>query len=329
MPPSPSFISCDWGTTSLRLRWVDRQTGSILSELSSSSQGVRNTATTLPPDTSPTYRAQHFAQTLARTIQSWPEVSPHLASCPPIVISGMASSSIGWVELPYAPTPFPTNGSSAITRQLPLTIQNHTLPTLLISGLASPTDMMRGEETQLIGLLASRSRLNLNHSSLILLPGTHSKHARIQDHHITHLTTFMTGELFDVLHRHSTLQFTTTEANNSTNDPAFLEGVHAALQTGLMPALFQTRTRSVLRQLPHHSNTSFLSGLLIGAEILTLQSLPTSTPILIAAPHILAPPYSIAAQALLPRHQVDITTANELTHALILAHSTLLTSNAL
>lgn len=329
MPPSPNFISCDWGTTSLRLRWINRQSASVLSEINHPHQGVRNTATTLPPDTNPTARAQHFAQTLAKAIQSWPEVSSHLASRPPIAISGMASSSIGWIELPYAPTPFPTNGSSAITHQLPLTIQNHTLPTLLISGLASPTDMMRGEETQLIGLLSSPSRQSLNHDSLILLPGTHSKHARIQNHHVTRITTFMTGELFDVLHHHSTLQFTTTKANNPTNNPAFLEGLHAAQQPGLMPALFQTRTRSVLHQLPHTSNTSFLSGLLIGTELLTLQSLPAATPILIAAPHNLAQPYSIAAQTLLPQLTVSSTSPNELTHALTLAHSTLLTSKSL
>ncbi len=329
MNPSPYFISCDWGTSSLRLRWVDRHTSSILSELSNPSQGVRNTAATLPDNASPSTRAQLFAHTLARTLQCWPEVSNHLASTPPIVISGMASSSIGWHELPYAKTPFQTNGSSAITQWLSLTVQNHTLPTLLISGLASQTDMMRGEETQLVGILSQPHRQPLNHDSLIILPGTHSKHARIQDHHITHITTYMTGELFDVLHHHSTLQFTTTHANNPTTDPAFLDGVHAALQPGLMPALFQTRSRSVLHQLPHNSNTSFLSGLLIGAELLSLQSLPTSTPVLIAAPQNLAQPYSLAAQSLLPRHQVDITTANELTHALILAHSTLLTSNAL
>ena len=61
-----------------------------------------------------------------------------------VVLSGMASSSIGLVELPYSKLPFRTNGEDLITEQ----IQHQNNPLLVISGASTTDDVMRGEENK-------------------------------------------------------------------------------------------------------------------------------------------------------------------------------------
>ena len=62
-------------------------------------------------------------------------------------------------------------------------------------------DVMRGEETQILGAMKSSGA----HSGLFVLPGTHSKWARVEAGCIVGFETFMTGEVFAVLKEHSVL----------------------------------------------------------------------------------------------------------------------------
>src|SRR5206468_10724151 len=75
----------------------------------------------------------------------------------PLVISGMASSSVGWRDLPYAKTPFPLDGSGVWSQELNWSKPEWLGPTYLISGVATAYDMMRGEETEIIGLMSEPS----------------------------------------------------------------------------------------------------------------------------------------------------------------------------
>jgi 2-dehydro-3-deoxygalactonokinase len=119
--------------------------------------------------------------------------------------------------------------------------------------------------------------------------------------------TFMTGELFDILGRHSILRATMDDHAVVQPNDAFREGVQAAKKRGLAGSLFSVRTRGALGGVAAVENTSYLSGLLIGSELVGIQG-----PVLLAASGALADLYAAAMQSLgctnwlsLPAEEVD------------------------
>src|SRR5690606_3822078 len=74
---------------------------------------------------------------------------------------------------------------------------------LLLSGVCSEDDVMRGEEVQLLGLLQQQTR---DSKALFILPGTHSKHIHVKGNHIAFFKTYITGEMFQVLSTYSLLK---------------------------------------------------------------------------------------------------------------------------
>jgi 2-dehydro-3-deoxygalactonokinase len=266
------FVSCDWGTSNFRLRLVD---GGVTGEVRSD-EGTAKLAA-LPGD-----RAEAFRSTLARGLEQL-KAPP---SCP-VVISGMASSSIGWKELPYAKLPFSLDGRDAVWEKIGDRFY-------LISGLRSATDILRGEETEALGLVASLGR-EMPFEAVFVLPGTHSKHLEVNPGGIAVFRTFMTGELFDVLSRHSVLRHSTDPAA-PFDRAAFLEGVEDSQRRPLPSALFRVRTRQVLEKRDAPSNTSFLSGLLIGTELAGLRA--SDVPVIVAAGERLRMSYAAAGEAL-------------------------------
>lgn len=273
-----SFIACDWGTSRLRLRW--RGPDFVLHE-AVSDEGASRLAG-LGGD-----RAAAFRGALQAALQR--------LGAPgglPVVVSGMAGSSIGWRELPYARLPFLLDGSGAVVDRVEPGVH-------LVSGVRGERDMMRGEETQALGWAEQVERAGgaLPERVTLILPGTHSKHLRIESGALTAITTFMTGELFEVLGRHSVLRHSVEP--DASADPgaldtgAFREGVAASAHSVLSAALFQVRTRQVLSGCSGPANRSFLSGLLIGAELRAVAH--DGAPIVLAAGRALRESYSLAA----------------------------------
>jgi len=214
----------------------------------------------------------------------------------PIVISGMASSSIGWRELPYASLPISLDGSGLVWQELPpvaSAVGEHRV--LLISGVRSQTDIMRGEESELIGLFALPDIEVITAGAVVIKPGTHSKHLRICDGVLVDFQTYMTGELFAILCGHSLLKHSVGEDSSETHvqlvSDAFLAGVEQAMCRPISSAIFQVRTRDVLDNLPAAGNRDFLSGVLVGAELVGLTSEDSRTPIVLAATEPLATHY--------------------------------------
>ena len=160
-----TLISCDWGTTYLRLREINLADGAIQRQIHVD-QGVARIAAGLEPADN----AARFAATLEEHLAAW---FPHTErdARPSVLISGMASSSIGWRELPYARLPFSLAGEGiechALEASCPELVHQ---PTLLISGARSETDVMRGEETELLGL-GSLLREHLLAECVVLLTG--------------------------------------------------------------------------------------------------------------------------------------------------------------
>jgi 2-dehydro-3-deoxygalactonokinase len=304
MHKSLEYLSCDWGTTSFRLRWVASPHFKVLREIHSDSgakalyEQARGTG-----DVSTAVRARVFEDFFRSRLERWAGEAARLAAPIPIVISGMASSSIGWRELRYAPAPFSLDASGLRCEELRWDKPPWISTTWLVSGVANEYEMMRGEETEAIGIMANPELLSFREDSVLLLPGTHSKHLRIKNNRVADFRTFMTGELFDVLGKHSLLRASvqTDAAVDLSLDrarAAFSEGVHWARERGLGAGLFRVRTRAVLGNASAPENTSFMSGLLIGAEVAELLGACADAPILLAASERLAESYSLALETL-------------------------------
>lgn len=266
------FVACDWGTSNFRLRLVD---GRVLREFKSDDGAAKLAAAGGD-------RAAAFKSVLKAGLEKL-KVPASL----PVVISGMAGSSIGWKELPYAKVPFAFDGRNAVWER----IAPHVY---LISGLRTDTEILRGEETEAVGLV-SRIGRDMPFEAVFVLPGTHSKHLDVNPGGIATFRTYMTGELFDLLSRQSVLRHS-TDPGAPLDKAAFLEGVEESTKRPVTGALFRVRTRQVLDRKPAKSNTSFLSGLLIGSELGALRG--SDVAIILAAGKALRGSYVAAAQAL-------------------------------
>ena len=244
-----AVIGLDWGTTSFRAYRLGAD-GHILDHVSSE---VGILAVT----------DGDFAAALRRQIAPWLAAPAN----PPILACGMIGSRQGWHEAPYVDLPAGTaelagNLVSATPGGGP-TI--HFVPGLSWRDAEGVPDVMRGEETQLIGAMGCEAEPHL-----FVLPGTHSKWAVAADGRIRWFATFMTGEMFAVLTQHSILG---RLMSGSDHDPsAFGRGLDAAMTApggtaGLLHRLFGARSLALFGDLPQTGVASYLSGLLIGTEI--------------------------------------------------------------
>ncbi|AKD54241.1 2-dehydro-3-deoxygalactonokinase [Spirosoma radiotolerans] len=272
------LLGCDWGTSSFRLRLIDSTDLRLISEVTSQ-EGVASTFSDWKAngESQGVSREHFFRQQLKRQVDWLASKTAIDLTGTPIVISGMASSSIGMEEVPYATLPFPTDGSLASTRQLSAQADfPHDLT--LISGVRTQDDVMRGEETQLIGLLDLLDTLQMSvDESILLFPGTHSKHIYIQQQQVTDFRTFMTGELFNLMAYHSILKDSVEPTDlhtfSDSDLTAFTSGINDA-DSSILNALFRVRTNQLFNKLSKKQNALYLSGLLIGDELKTLIKQP-------------------------------------------------------
>jgi 2-dehydro-3-deoxygalactonokinase len=198
-----------------------------------------------------------FAAALRQAIAPW-----LAAGETEILLCGMVGSRQGWVEAPYLPCPAGPAEIAAAAIAIPFDgARVRLLPGLTTRAPGGTPDVMRGEETKLVGLLATLGTA----PALVCLPGTHSKWARLAGGQVVGFTTHMTGELRAVLLDHSILG---RQARAAPPDAAaFRRGLHRAAEPGgLSHHLFGTRALGLFGELPETATESYLSGLLIGAE---------------------------------------------------------------
>jgi 2-dehydro-3-deoxygalactonokinase len=240
MTATPSLIVLDWGTTSLRAYLLD-DAGTVL-DTRTAPYGIMHV-----PDSD-------FSAVFDAITADWPALMS--------IAAGMIGSASGWMDVPYCAAPA---GIEELVASLML-VPNAELN--IVPGVATygaVPNVMRGEETQVVGALALRPELT-GHSRLVL-PGTHSKWVEVANGKITGITTFMTGELYAVLCEHSILgRFSSDPA---ADDDSFSRGVLAAKGSalGVSPLLFSSRALVLTKRLAAGSSLEYLSGLLIGDEL--------------------------------------------------------------
>jgi len=143
----------------------------------------------------------------------------------------------------------------------------------VISGVCSDTDVMRGEETQIVGAVDPSNK----DEGVYILPGTHSKHIHVKNNVAGTFQTYMTGELFAILLNSSTLTQGLVGGEIDDGDKeSFIQGVKDSTKSNLLNGLFRVRTRFILDQLPASHNRNYLSGLLIGTEVKDLKGQRTN-----------------------------------------------------
>jgi len=200
------------------------------------------------------------------------------------------------------------------------------LPVLLISGLTTGTDVMRGEETEIIGLFSQPDYAGYRGNAVLLLPGTHAKHVRIANGRITTFATYMTGELFAVLAEHSILRFSLAAEDTGDGAEDFADGVRDAGTAPLSRVLFHVRARQLLDNCSPARNRAYLSGVLIGTEAHGLRATcPADTPVLLCAGSRLADAYRRAFAVLGMAERIIPVPAAVMDQAVVWGHRALLT----
>jgi 2-dehydro-3-deoxygalactonokinase len=269
------MIAVDWGTSSLRAYRLDA-TGAVL-EQRSAPAGIRACQGAFEP-------------VLAEQVNGWDDEL--------ILMAGMIGSRNGWREVPYVACPAGLDEIAAGLREAAA----NSLPgrrILIAPGLShrppvGAPEVMRGEETQLLGLLGD---LPGDGPHRVGLPGTHSKWASVHGGRIDGFSTAMTGELYAVLTQHSLLGALMEQAAGALVDDgsAFERGVRASHDGGgLLNHLFGVRTWALFGELAPAQLPSYLSGLLIGHE---LQGLPADD----------GPVHLIGSQALLRQYSLALS----------------------
>jgi 2-dehydro-3-deoxygalactonokinase len=173
-----------------------------------------------------------------------------------VVLAGMVGSRSGWVETGYVPCPV---DPSVLSRSL-VSVESNLADCRIVPGVRSDDDVMRGEETQLLGAGVR--------DGCVVLPGTHSKWAMMEAGRIASIRTVMTGELYALLLNHSLIG---QLAGDGSDPEAFARGVkRSRAEPSLATTLFSARSAVLLGQLAQKGVRDYLSGLLIGAEVATM-----------------------------------------------------------
>ncbi|HEY0594633.1 2-dehydro-3-deoxygalactonokinase [Sphingopyxis sp.] len=234
-----TMIGIDWGTTNLRA-WRFAGDGSV-AEMRRGATGIG------------AMQGRDFARLLHSKIGDWLDGDSR------VILGGMIGSRNGWREIPYLACPASLGGLAAGALAVELAGASAQIaPGLHCRTADGGHDVMRGEEVQLLGAGIA--------DGLVVLPGTHSKWARVDGGAITGFRTFMTGELFALLARHSFLaQSIDGEAPDAG---AFAKGVDRALaDPAITSLLFTVRTEGLFDEIAPTALADYLSGLLIGAEV--------------------------------------------------------------
>lgn len=243
---SEGFIAVDWGTTNRRAWRIDggKVTAEFADELG---------FTSVPPGGFPA---------------EVEEIRRRLGDGP-MLLAGMVGARGGWVPAPYLPCP--VDLGALVAGLVPVEEER----TFIVPGVSYEeglrADVIRGEETQFVGAIDAGMCAA---DAIICHPGTHNKWALLEDGRITRFRTVMTGEMFSLLKSGSLLK-TWLETEAGVGEP-FAEGVAQGFEGRALTAdLFTVRARVLLGRLPEYQVASFVSGMLIGADLRTgLSDLP-------------------------------------------------------
>lgn len=278
------FIAGDWGTSNLRLYLCDAQ-GQVLETVTGPGASACS---------------GRFETTLSELSADW-----HPAARPlPTVLCGMVGSTIGWVEARYLPCPTPLDSLAESAVRLAGGLVAIVAGLSCRNPLGAP-DVMRGEETQIVGALALHPQLRSGRQ-LLCLPGTHTKWALVNDGVVEHFLTAATGELFALISRHSVLVREAAASGDDTFFEAAVARMHEPSAPTLSHVLFECRSRMLFKELPADKSADYLSGLLIADDVRGAMQIFSREAAVAGVTVIGAPLVAQRYASALSRHPVNI-----------------------
>jgi len=289
-----TYIVGDWGTSHLRLylcdgtQVLDRREGPGVAELSANAQAQAH--------------ARRFAVALSAAIAPWNRTHGPMH----VWLAGMVGSRNGWQEAPYVPCPFDARTLAASVLHLEANGTEVTIvPGARCVNPRGAPDVMRGEETQIIGALRLDERL-AHGRHIVALPGTHTKWAVLSDGTLEAFQTSFSGEMFALLRDHSMLARAAAATPESPGTAAsikagFERGVARSRElqgTPLSHLLFEVRSRQLMEGLPQPEALGYLSALIIDQDIQgALDLFSVDAPITVIGAAALTSLYEVALAA--------------------------------
>lgn len=274
--PEIALIGLDWGSTNLRAYAFD-QAGTVVDRRQSQAGAL-----TLKGESA-------FDAALAAIAADWAQAHPaaKLVGC------GMVGARTGWREAPYVEC----GVSVDLTRQLAVgaigvatSLGRHL--TIVPGMKSSEPDVMRGEETQILGSDVVQG--------IIVCPGTHSKWAQVSAGHIENFATFFTGEMHALIREHSSVGKALNALPTLDDGQSFHLGLSYA-RTGAaswLHDLFVMRAAVVTGVKTSEQISTVLSGWLLGCEFAAaLAMYPQTHEIALLASNELVPWYERAGEA--------------------------------
>lgn len=248
---SAPVVIVDWGTTAFRA-WLVEADGRVRDEIA---DGLGMRALT----------RDRFAAYCAERLAPW-RGGP---TPPPVYMAGMVGAPQGWQTAPQPPLPATLDSLAAQVVAVDEAPGVFIVPGVRLETPAGDVDVMRGEEAQIVGALALTGRSD----ALLCLPGTHSKWARAEGGALVDFATSMTGEVYEVMLKHSVLGLP-AQRDAAFSTDAFDAGLAQAEKAGgLLHHLFTTRARGLYAGLAPDQVESYLSGVLIGGEVTAMTGL--------------------------------------------------------
>ncbi len=269
------LIAVDWGTTNFR---AFRLRDGRVAERRDAAQGILHVA------------RGDFDAAFHAAIGDWLEAKPTV----PVIMSGMIGSRQGWSEAPYVSCPADLTGLANLhTLNTGEGRRLHIVPGLSTVGPSGVHDVMRGEETQVAGLVERAQTA----PRLFCLPGTHAKWVTVAGETITAFATAMTGEVFAVLCEHSILG--RLMAGQAHDEGAFEQGLaRSGDPGGLLHHLFGVRAEGLFDAVSEAGLGAYLSGILIGHDVRQMLDQATGDgPVTVIASGGLTPLYTKALAA--------------------------------
>ena len=234
------WIAIDWGTTNFRA-WIIKN-NKILKEINRP-HGIKN----IPN--------KNFEDILNKNIKIPKKNNRKIK----IISCGMIGSKQGWLDTGYE-----KNLNLTKNNLVKVKTKNKNIDFYIVKGLSQkqPYDVIRGEETQILGYLESDKKF----SGFICLPGTHSKWIKITKGKLINFKTYMTGELFEIISRNSILKYSIND--KKINLKIFKNSVILSQKKyfNLFEYLFEFRSRALLTKKKYYPKSELLAYL-IGNEI--------------------------------------------------------------
>lgn len=193
-----------------------------------------------------------------------------------ILASGMITSEFGLYEVPHLIAPASIEELHANTVEVDFP-EICSVPFVFVRGIKilggelDSTDIMRGEETEIVGLMGDDAE-----ECTYILPGSHSKIIKTDEcGRVVDFSTMLTGEMIASLSSNTILKDAVDLSISEYDSDALKFGYSYADEHGLNKALFKVRIlKNVMKNSPREVYSFFIGACLSGeiAEILALDT---------------------------------------------------------